>query len=176
MSAVQRVGRTDAVRASGSVFIWQQQTDSAFDFKWLKRDTYESDPSKNSMRRWLIERYCQGDPGNLDKWLCGYEKIVLDAGRREGFSAASLFGESLRDHDYLGVDFSISVEGAHQRCHEAAVPGDFLWGDITWLGISEASIDIIFSEAVVHRTDSTKKSLKQLAKKSAPGRRFLFCV
>jgi len=175
MSALQRlkivVEKPDSV-TSGS----QRQTDEAFGFKWAKRDTYESDVSKANMRRWLLERYCAGDPSFLQMWLSGEGKIILDAGCGAGFSGLLFFGDMLRVHDYLGVDISSAVDVARNRFKEIDMPGDFVRADISTLEIPDASVDMIFSEGVLHHTDSTEKTLKHLARKLVCGGRFLFYV
>lgn len=175
MAAIERLGiavdKSD-VTVSGA----QTQTDEAFGFKWAKRDTYESEASKTNMRRWLIERYCENDPGRLLNWLAEGRKIILDAGCGAGFSGLLLFGETLRDHDYLGVDISSAVDVARERFREINMPGDFIRADISKLDIPESSVDLVFSEGVLHHTDSTERTLKHLAKKLVSGGRFLFYV
>lgn len=175
MSALQRLGITAKNSARG-VSVAQSQTDQAFGFKWAKRDTYESEASKSNMRRWLVERYCANDPSRLSTLLSGGRKIILDAGCGAGFSGLLFFGEALRDHDYLGVDISSAVDVARQRFDEINMPGDFLQADISCLDIPEGSLDIIFSEGVMHHTDSTEKTLKHLSGKLASDGRFLFYV
>jgi SAM-dependent methyltransferase len=175
VAAIERLGiavdKSD-VTVSGA----QKQTDEAFGFKWAKRDTYESEASKTNMRRWLIERYCENDPGRLLNWLAEGRKIILDAGCGAGFSGLLFFGETLRDHDYLGVDISSAVDVARERFREINMPGDFIRADISKLDIPESSVDLVFSEGVLHHTDSTERTLKHLAKKLVSGGRFLFYV
>ncbi|HNC19627.1 class I SAM-dependent methyltransferase [Accumulibacter sp.] len=175
MSALQRLG-FDPIAAVSSVSVAQRQTDEAFGFKWAKRDTYESEAAKANMRRWLIERYCDNDPARLSQWLAGGRKIILDAGCGAGFSGLLFFGDALREHDYLGVDISSSVDVARDRFKEIHMPGDFVRADISRLDIPDSSVDIIFSEGVLDHTDSTEGALKHLARKLVPGGRFLFYV
>lgn len=176
MSAIDRLGLSRSLGVSENLSTNQQQTDEAFGFKWSKRDTYESEASQNNMRRWLVERYCAGDPSRLEGWLGGSRKLILDAGCGAGFSGLLFFGALLRNHDYLGIDVSSAVEVARQRFAEASIPGDFLRCDLTHLDVPDQSFDMIFSEGVLHHTDSTERSLKYLARKLSPGGRFLFYV
>lgn len=175
MSALKRLG-ISAQTPDREVSSNQQQTDEAFGFKWAKRDTYESDASKKNMKRWLYERYCASDSSRLKKWLEGDRKIVLDAGCGAGFSGLLFFDNALHSHDYLGVDISNAVEVARARFQELGIPGDFLRADISRLDIPDSSVDIIFSEGVLHHTDSTERSLKHLVTKLKPGGRFMFYV
>lgn len=175
MSALKRLGIT-AQKTDLDVSKSQRQTDEAFGFKWAKRDTYESDASKANMQRWLLERYCANDPKRLAGWLDGGRKIILDAGCGAGFSGLLFFGEALREHDYLGVDISSAVEVARERFREQNMPGDFIRADVSCLDVPDSSIDIIFSEGVLHHTDSTERALKHLATKLTSGGRFLFYV
>lgn len=123
-----------------------------------------------------MERYCKNDPDQLAHWLHGGRKIILDAGCGAGFSGLLFFGDALRSHDYVGVDISTAVDVAQARFIEANVPGEFLRGDISSLDFPDASVDIIFSEGVLHHTDSTERSLKHLGTKLKAGGRFLFYV
>src|SRR5438876_5739646 len=93
----------------------QRQTESAFGFKWARRDTYESDAMRFAARNWLFERYCGGDPAILDGWLSGGRKKILDAGCGAGFSALLFFTDRLNDHDYIGADISDAVAVARER-------------------------------------------------------------
>jgi arsenite methyltransferase len=178
MSALDRLRldretcKSPEVTASAS----QLHTRDAFGFKWARRDTYESLPVKEAARSWLFERYCGGDRQQLAAWLAGERKIILDAGCGSGFSSLLFFGEHLHDHDYLGVDISSAVKIAAERFHEHGYQGDFLQGDILELPIPDESIDLIFSEGVLHHTDSTEMAFNSLARKLKPGGRFLFYV
>lgn len=179
MSAIDRLGiSADAMpahpaeRRSAS----QSQTQQTFGYKWGRRDTYESPQMLEFSRRWLLDRYCGGDPSVLDGWLAGGRKLILDAGCGSGYSALLFFGDRLRDNDYLGVDISDAVEVARQRFAEAGHPGDFLQADLLHLPVPDASVDMVFSEGVLHHTDDTGAAIRSLARKLALGGRFLFYV
>jgi SAM-dependent methyltransferase len=154
----------------------QAQTESAFGFKWSRRDTYESAPVQESTRRWLMDRYCGGNPDLLAHWLSGGRKIIIDAGCGAGFSAILMFGDHLLNHDYLGIDISAAADVARQRFAERGYPGEFLRTSLLDAPLPDGSVDLIFSEGVLHHTDSTEGALKHLAKKLKPGGRFLFYV
>lgn len=176
MSALTRLGiqpnASEGVAPSNA----QEQTRDAFGFKWALRHTYESDAVKANARQWLLERYCEGDAAVLDQWLSGPRKIVLDAGCGSGFTALLLFGQRLQQCDYLGVDISSAVEVARQRFQEAGMPGDFLQADLMSIPIPDGSVDILYSEGVLHHTDSTERAIHALARKLRPGGRFAFYV
>jgi len=154
----------------------QEQTKDCFGFKWAKRDTYESPAMQEHMAEWLLEKYCDGDSAVLDGWLAGGRKKILDAGCGAGYSGLLFFGPRLNDHDYLGVDISTSVEVARERFRERGIEGEFLQSDLMGIPIEDASMDLIFSEGVLHHTDNTGEAVKALAKKLVPGGRFLFYV
>jgi arsenite methyltransferase len=112
-------------------------------------------------------------------WLAGCPgggKIILDAGCGAGVAGMLLFGELILEHDYLGVDISTAADVARTRFREHNIPGDFLRADISCLAVPDSSLDIIFSEGVLHHTDSTEHTLKHLARKLVTGGRFLFYV
>lgn len=178
MGALERLGMTDKRTAGNEYSENQKQTEKAFSFKWEKRETYESEAVRKNMKRWLFERYCDNDPGKLDKWL-GHgpdRKIILDAGCGAGYSALLLFGDYLKFHDYFGVDISDAVYVAKKRFDEAGVPGDFLKENLQQLSIPDASVDMIFSEGVLHHTDNTANSIKYLSGKLKKNGLFLFYV
>lgn len=176
MSALERLGLNDIKAINYNATANQQQTDKAFGFKWAKRETYESPASKANMQDWLFQRYCKGDTSRLDQWLEGSRKLIVDAGCGAGFSGLLFFGDRLKNHDYLGVDISSAVDVARQRFQESDISADFLQCDLSKLPIVDNSVDIIFSEGVLHHTDSTELSIKYLARKLVTGGRFLFYV
>lgn len=178
MTAIDRLhmNRKASGNAETTASVSQLHTRDAFGYKWKKRDTYESKAVKEATSHWLFERYCGGDRRLLSTWLAGGRKIILDAGCGSGFSGLLFFGDHLHDHDYLGVDISSAVEIAAERFHEQGYPGDFLQGNMLKLPIPAESIDLIFSEGVLHHTDSTEAAFKFLAQKLRPGGRFLFYV
>lgn len=175
MPALDRLG-LDTHLQSSEYSDNQAQTESAFGFKWSRRDTYESPAVQESTRRWLLERYCGGDPEQLERWLAGGRKLIVDAGCGSGFSAILMFGDHLREHDYLGIDISSAVEVAKERFAERGYPGEFLRNSLLDAPVPESSVDIIFSEGVLHHTDNTELAMKHLAGKLRPGGRFLFYV
>jgi arsenite methyltransferase len=163
------------LRARSLVSDAQAQTSQAFGFKWAKRDTFESEAMLGNARKWLIERY--GDAEQASWWDdYGERPLLLDAGCGAGLSALELFGSRLRGVRYLGVDISSAVDVAATRFAERGLPGAFMQADVSDLPLSAGGVDVIFSEGVLHHTDSTEGSLRALARLLAPGGRFLFYV
>jgi arsenite methyltransferase len=153
----------------------QAQTGETFGFKWKKRETFDSPGSLARMRAWLTERY--GDVANAPWWKeYGEQPLLIDAGCGAGMSALELLGPVLSQVRYLGVDVSTAVDVARQRFEERGLPGGFLQADISNLPFPDASAELIFSEGVLHHTNSTEGSLKSLARLLKPGGRFLFYV
>ncbi len=176
MSALTRLGIDQQLGSGDAVSADQEQTRDAFGFKWAKRDTYEADAVQDMTRDWLFERYCSGDPARLSAWLEGERKIIVDAGCGAGNSGLLFFREHLSDHDYLGVDISEAADVARQRFADFGAPGDFLQADLMNLPLPESSVDLIFSEGVLHHTDDTGDAIGRLARHLKPGGRFLFYV
>ena len=153
----------------------QAQTEEAFGFKWKKRDTFDSEASLARMREWLVARY--GDIGQAE-WLAehGDRPLLIDAGCGAGMSALELFGSVLPKLRYVGVDVSEAVDVAADRFAERGHEGGYIQADITDLPLPKGSVDLIFSEGVLHHTDSTQGALAALARLLRPGGRFLFYV
>jgi SAM-dependent methyltransferase len=153
----------------------QAQTAETFGFKWHQRQTFESAASLARTRQWLVERY--GDVAAAAWWDdLGPDPVVLDAGCGAGMSAMELFGDRLRKVRYLGVDVSDAVDVAAGRLRDAGIDGAFLQADITGLPLPPRSVDVVFSEGVMHHTDSTERAFAALAELVKPGGRFLFYV
>ena len=176
MSALARLGLSDLRGGSEEQSDSQQQTADAFGFKWAQRDSYQSPQFQSAIRDWLFQRYCGGDPSVVGTWLAGGPKLILDAGCGAGNAALLLFGQHLQDHDYLGVDISSAADVARERFAAAGVPGDFLRADLTALPIPDESVDVAFSEGVLHHTNDTFAALRALVKKVKRGGRVMFYV
>ena len=169
------VVRNGLPRSSKLVSAAQAQTSETFGFKWKKVDTFDSPASLARMRDWLIERY--GDLATAP-WLAehGEQPLLIDAGCGAGMSALELLGPLLPRIRYLGVDISEAVDVARQRFAQRGHACGFLQADISDLPLPPASVDLIFSEGVLHHTNSTEGALKSLARLLKPGGRFLFYV
>lgn len=154
----------------------QEQTQNTFSFKWAKAETYESQQVRDEWRRWLLDKYFDGDvtgPGSL---LGDSRLRILDAGCGAGISALLLFGDELAKHDYIGVDISSSVIQADRNFKEQGIPGTFFQANLQDLPLDLGDFDLIFSEGVLHHTDSVQASLTHLASRLNPGGRIAFYV
>lgn len=156
----------------------QRQTEETFGFKWKKRDTYESSAVQAEWRRWLFEKYFDGEGKRLADLLNqdGTRKKILDAGCGSGGSGYLLFADYLRQHDYLGVDISEAATVAGERFKELGIPGQFFQGDLNSIPSEFGLFDIIFSEGVLHHTDSVASAITTLATRLKQGGHFLFYV
>ena len=153
----------------------EEQTKEAFGYKWKQHRSFDSAASLARARAWLVERY--GDVSTAP-WLAehGDLPVLLDAGCGAGLSAIELWREVIPRLRYLGVDASDAVDVARDRFRERGLAGAFLQADLGSLPLAEGSVDLIFSEGVLHHTESTERSLKLLAQLLRPGGRFLFYV
>ena len=102
--------------------------------------------------------------------------MLLDAGCGAATSALALFGPVLERVRYLGVDVSAAVDVAADTFAERGLPGAFMQADLMDLPLAAESVDVIFSQGVLHHTDSTRAALLALAPLLKPGGRFLFYV
>ena len=169
------VRREGILRHKGLVSSAQAQTATAFGYKWRRRDSYEGGQLVSAVNSWLRERY--GDPtALLDRHSDGALPVLLDAGCGSALSALELFGEHLRRVRYLGVDISEAIDVARARFAERDIPGAFLQCDLMQIPLPPASVDLVFSEGVMHHTDSTEAALTSLARLVKPGGYFLFYV
>jgi ubiquinone/menaquinone biosynthesis C-methylase UbiE len=169
------VVRDGLPRSSKLVSVAQAQTGETFSFKWKKVDTFDSSASLARMRDWLIKRY--GDL-SVAPWLVehGEQPLLIDAGCGAGMSGLELLEPILHRIRYLGVDLSEAVDVARRRFGERGFACGFMQADISDLPLQAGSVDLIFSEGVLHHTNSTEEALKSLARLLKPGGRFFFYV
>ena len=171
----QYVFRGGILRESATLSTEQAQTADVFGFKWRQRHTFETEAMRAKARTWMVEKY--GDVASAHWWEgYGPDPLVLDAGCGAALSALELFGDRAKLIRYLGVDVSDAVDAAAARCAERGVRAAFLQADLTRLPLPPESVDVIFSEGVLHHTDSTRNAIRQLAQLLKKEGRFLFYV
>jgi SAM-dependent methyltransferase len=163
------------LRSSDLLSSQQAATGDAFDYKWKRTETFDSDASRMRALAWLVERY--GDL-RTGEWLRdhGAQPLLLDAGCGAGLSGLELFGPLMGRLRYLAVDVSEAVDVAAKRFHAAGHAPGLMQADICQLPLAPGTVDVIFSEGVLHHTDSTESALKSLAALLKPGGRFMFYV
>lgn len=173
-NGVRLVREGDILRAENVLSFSQSQTSNTFGYKWKKRDTFEGAVSEN-MRRWLIEKYGRVWEAS---WLKDYgdHPVLLDAGCGGGMSGLELWGPLLPRVRYIGVDISPAVDVARDRFLERGLVGLFIQSDLQQIPFPEESVDIIFSEGVLHHTDDTRAALRNVCRYLRPGGRILFYV
>ncbi len=169
------VMRDGILRLIGDVSVAQSQTEEGFGYKWTKRETYDSPVALARVREWLISRY--GDVAGAPWWNeHGARPLLLDAGCGSAMSALELFDGLFGRMRYVGTDISRAVDVARARFAERGAEGAFLQSDLFALPFKAESFDLIFSEGVLHHTDSTEQALYAMAKLLRPGGRILFYV
>ncbi|MFH0811209.1 MAG: class I SAM-dependent methyltransferase [Pseudomonadota bacterium] len=169
------VVRDGILRGSRLLSRAQAQTGETFGFKWHQRETFERPGWLAAVREWLINRY--GDI-TAAPWFFehGDSPLVLDAGCGAAMSAMELFAPVLGRIRSLGVDVSPAVDVAAARFAERGLSGGFMQADLMNLPLAPGRFDLIFSEGVLHHTDSTEAGLKALVPLLRPGGRILFYV
>jgi len=153
----------------------QSATAKSFSYKWRQQASYASSRVRAASRKWLLERYANNIQSALDLWTfkgCRF----LDAGCGSGYSCSLLFGKRLNRVHYLGVDISDAVDLAAMEFKRRNISGEFMQADIVHLPVGPGTFDTIFSEGVLHHTDSTERAIKYLASLLCPGGYFLFYV
>jgi SAM-dependent methyltransferase len=153
----------------------QAETTEMFGFKWTQEDTFTRPRALELMRGWLESRY--GRVSDAPWWgEYGERPLVLDAGCGAGVSGLEVFGPMGDRVRYLGADLTPAVDVARRRFAERGLDAAFLQADLTRLPLAPGSVDVIFSEGVLHHTDSTEGALKAVAPLLRPGGRILFYV
>ena len=101
---------------------------------------------------------------------------MLDAGCGGALSALALFEDVLARVRFVGVDISDAVDVAADRFSQRGLEAAFVQADLNRIPLPDGSVDVLFSEGVLHHTDSTRDALLATARLLAPGGRFLFYV
>lgn len=168
--------RDGILRAEQLLSDTQAQTKDAFAFIWSGQDRFQQDEDLALMGDWYRQMY--GDVVKAPWWAdYGERPILLEAGCGAGISALGLFGEKLNDVRYLGVDVSTAVEAAARRfAGQGIEDAAFLQTSLLDIPVPDASIDLIYSQGVLHHTDSTRAAIHALARKLKPSGRFMFYV
>jgi arsenite methyltransferase len=162
-------------RSATLVSSTQASTGEKFGYKWQRTTSFDSEPSRRRMREWLIERYGDLRDG---AWIArhGTNPLVIDAGCGAALSGIELFGPVIDRIRYLGVDISAAIDVAAARFAERGMAPGLVQSDICRLPLAPASVDMIFSEGVLHHTDSTENAIRSLAPLLKPGGVFMFYV
>lgn len=163
------------LRDEGILSADQSQTADVFGFKWRQHHSFETPAMLAKAASWMVEKY--GDVASAPWWQdYRHPPLVVDAGCGAALSALELFGERLTAVRYLGIDVSNAVDTAARRFASRGLPAAFLQIDLGRIPLADATVDVLFSEGVLHHTDSTEASVKRLSRLLRPGGRFLFYV
>lgn len=169
------VMRDGILRAEALLSQSQANTQRSFASLWEDRGRFTSEASLAVLRDWYRENY--GDVANAPWWEdYGERPLVLEAGCGAGISGSQTFGKRISKVRYLAVDISSAVEHAAERFASAGLTAAFMQADLMQLPLLPRSVDVIYSQGVLHHTDSTREALLRLAKLLKPGGRFLFYV
>ncbi len=160
------------LRGSALHSLNQQQTSQTFGFKWDQRDFYDNDAVRDHAREWLNNRYLPAQ-NYLEKRDV---PTILDAGCGAGLSALEYFGPVFDRVRYVGADISTAVDVARERLKKFKANTAFIQADLLQLPFAPGSFDIIFSEGVLHHTDSTEQAIKAIAPLLKRGGVFMFYV
>lgn len=165
------------LRAQALLSASQAQTSDTFGFKWNKQETYDSREFQEHVANWL-KKY--GDAREIIERLRTPERdkpIVLDAGCGAGVTGFALFAPVSKEIRYFGVDVSNAVDVAASRASARGFDdAGFLQASLLDIPIPDGSVDLVYSEGVLHHTDSTRTALNRVARYVRPGGYVLFYV
>ena len=127
------------------------------------------------MRRWLMAKY--GDV-TKSEWIKehGSAPVLLDAGCGAAMSGLALWEGGLDRINYIGVDISAAIDVAKKRFDEKKIKGSFIQCDLQTIPLPNESVDLIFSEGVLHHTDNTERALCSVVKHLKVNGRIMFYV
>jgi SAM-dependent methyltransferase len=152
----------------------QARTRDAFGYLW-HREGFASDSALAFVREWYRERY--GDVAGAPWWSeMGERPLVVEAGTGAGNSGLELFRDRLAQVRYLGIDISEAIDLAAERFEKRGASAAFIQTSLFDVPLPPGSANVIFSEGVLHHTDSTERAIKFLATRLKPGGRLIFYV
>ncbi len=154
----------------------QSQTKDTFGYKWNRQETYEGKAFLTHWKFWLMEKYFDNDTDSLDRLFQGKKLRILDAGCGAGVSSDLLFGDRLKAHEFIAVDISDAIYIAKQRFEAKGVSGKFVQADLANLPSNLGDFDLIFSEGVLHHTDSVGNAIQKLSDRLRPSGVLMFYV
>ena len=154
----------------------QSNVSESFGYQWSKRNVFDTKETENHMKEWLTERF--GTPDNYISKKQEHPIIMLDAGCGASMSALSYFGkELLVNVRYVGIDVSKSVFVAKEKFDKLKLKNScFIKSDLNTKIFNNQSVDLIFSEGVLHHTDNAEQSFYNLCKLLKPGGKFVFYI
>lgn len=169
------VDETGIVREKKNYSKEQNQTRDAFMYKWKQKNSYESEVVYKTVKEWLWEKYFDNDKEMFENVFAD-NAVVLDAGCGAGLSANALFGSRMDSIKYIGVDISCAVDEANKLFLSRGYNNYILvQGDLNNIPLKE-KVDVVFSEGVLHHTDSTRKAIVNLSRHLKGGGIFCFYV
>ncbi len=152
----------------------QRQTERSFGFKWSRTDSYQSEDVRESLRRWIVQRYGFSDCHQMQAYF-GSRRRILDAGCGSAFASSLYLSPNWSDTRWVGMDISSAIDEARRRL--ALFPFvEFVQADVLQPPFQQGAFDTIFSEGVLHHTPSTKRALEALIPLLREGGEFLFYV
>ncbi|MEW6506957.1 MAG: class I SAM-dependent methyltransferase [Bacteroidota bacterium] len=138
----------------------QNQTNSIFSEKWLKKETSKTLKGIEEFQKtWYIKLYGFSDENDLASFLRD-KKIIFDAGCGLGYKAA-WFAKLSPGSIVIGMDFSeAAIEAA--KYYKDISNLFFIRGDIADTKIRKSSIDYISCDQVIHHTQFPEQTFSHL--------------
>ena len=163
------------LRAKSKISKNQKQTQSTFSFKWKKKSSLQKTYS-NFHANWLNQKYGNIED-NLKLYRIDSKPLILDAGCGAGFSTMLYFKNVLDKIKLVAVDISAAVDIFKENLEKEKINNvGLLQCDLNKLPFKNNTFDFIFSEGVLHHTNSTEKAIYKLVKKLKPNGIFMFYI
>ena len=153
----------------------QEQTKSTFSFKWRKESSYKESYS-NFTTDWLNKKYGKIED-NLKLYTSDSKPLILDAGCGAGVNTLCYFKNVFDKINLVGVDVSDAIDIFRKNLKKKKINDiGLMQADLNQLPFKNNTFDFIFSEGVLHHTESTKTAINKLSKKLKPKGIFMFYV
>jgi uncharacterized protein YbaR (Trm112 family)/ubiquinone/menaquinone biosynthesis C-methylase UbiE len=136
-----------------------KRSDRSFGLQWKMLDYEERTWAKDLELRKTEFLHNMGGQKHFLK-----NKLLLDAGCGNGKLTNAMTGFEL---EVVGMDFSLSVERAHNKRHQFAEANaafsHFVQGDVMKPPFQKESFDLIHSSGVLHHTHNTLEAFQRIA-------------
>ena len=165
LSAWQEIDERLFLITPNNTYQNQEKTNDAFSEKWSsysKEKIDEQEKLFEFQKKWFLNLYGFKDEKELAKYLqkCSF---ILDAGCGIGYKS-SWFASLSPNSNVIGIDYSSSVNVAHQKYAQKHQNLIFAQGDIADTKLDSSIIDFTVCDQVIMHTENPRTTLRELSR------------
>lgn len=154
----------------------QRQTSDAFNYKWKRRESYDSPEFKNIQLPWFLEMEGFASQHEMSEYF-NSRRAILDIGCGSGFTSILWLDTPVWNGSatWVGLDISEAIDVAKDRLSMFANT-HFVQADAMSLPFADGTFDTAVASGVLHHTPSTRLAILSGARVLQRGGEFHFYV